>query len=377
MVTSLLCILVCHVQTDMVNAVNLHLLVDSSCHNVAWSQRQALVIFLHEGLAIGQFQYTTIATHRLRDEVGGVSLVRIMQYGRVELYKLHISHRSFGSVHHGNTIARGNHGVGSGQINGSTSSRTDNRHLSQIGVYFLLRVQHVSTIALNVWRTTRNPNTQMVLCDNLHSEMVFLDINIRIIAHSLHQSTLNLCTRIVSMVQNAELRVPAFTMQVEVAILLAVEVDTPLHQLLDLLRSHANHLLYSLTIGDIVARNHRVLNVLFEVVYSQIGDRSDTSLCKRRIGLVQRSLTNHTNLAFFGSCHFQCIAHSSHASTDDEKIVLVNHPFFSLISLQRYKFICIFANDYEEICFFPPFMLFVNSYFCPGKSASEARFSVK
>ena len=112
----------------------------------------------------------------------------------------------------------------------------------------------------------------MVLRDNLHSEVVFLDVDIRIIAHSLHQSTLNLCTRIVSMVQNAELRVPAFTMQVEVAILLAVKVDTPLHQLLDLLRSHANHLLYSLTIGDIVARNHRVLNVLVEVVYSQVGD---------------------------------------------------------------------------------------------------------
>ena len=45
----------------------------------------------------------------------------------------------------------------------------------------------------------------MVLCDNLDSEMILLDVDIGIVANGLHQSTLDFCARIVSMVQDAEL----------------------------------------------------------------------------------------------------------------------------------------------------------------------------
>ena len=60
-------------------------------------------------------------------------------------------------------------------------------------------------------------------------------------------------------------------MQVEVAIFLAVEVDAPLHQFLDLFRSHAHYLLYGLWVADVVASYHGVLDVFVEVVYLEIG----------------------------------------------------------------------------------------------------------
>ena len=90
----------------------------------------------------------------------------------------------------------------------------------------------------------------MVLRDNLNGKMVFLDLNIRIVAHSLHQATLYLGTCIIGVMQDAELGVSTFTVQVELAIFLAVEVNPPLHQFLDLSRCIAHHLFYCLAIAD-------------------------------------------------------------------------------------------------------------------------------
>ena len=111
----------------------------------------------------------------------------------------------------------------------------------------------------------------MVLGDDFHSEVILLDVNIGTIPHGLHQTALNLGTRVVGVVQDAELRVSALAVQVERPVLLAVEVDTPLHQLLNLVGGHANHLLHGLGVADEVARNHGVLDVFVEVVDSQIG----------------------------------------------------------------------------------------------------------
>ena len=104
-------ILVGDVQTDMVQTVNLHLLVDGASHNVAWSQTEALVILLHESLAIGQLQNATISAHGLGDEVGGVRLLGIVEHRRVELHKLHVGYGTLGAIYHGDAVACGNDGV--------------------------------------------------------------------------------------------------------------------------------------------------------------------------------------------------------------------------------------------------------------------------
>ena len=120
----------------------------------------------------------------------------------------------------------------------------------------------------------------MVLGDNLHGEVVLLDLDIGMVAHSLHQSALDLCARIVGMMQDTELRVSAFSVQVEVAILLFVEVDAPVHELSDLLRSVSDHLLHCFAVADIVACYQGVGNMLVEVVHLHIGHRGDTALGK-------------------------------------------------------------------------------------------------
>ena len=53
MVLGLLWVLVRYIEAYVVESVYLHLLVYGTCNDVAWCQRQALVVFLHERLAIG------------------------------------------------------------------------------------------------------------------------------------------------------------------------------------------------------------------------------------------------------------------------------------------------------------------------------------
>ena len=110
-----------------------------------------------------------------------------------------------------------------------------------------------------------------MLRDNLDSEVVLLDVNIGIVANSLHQSTLNLGTRVVGMMQDAKLRVSALTMQVEVTIFLTVEVNPPPRQFLNLLRSHTHHLLNGFAVADEVASNNGIGNMLVEGIQLQIG----------------------------------------------------------------------------------------------------------
>ena len=102
--------------------------------------------------------------------------------------------------------------------------------------------------------------------------MIFLDVDVRIVAHGFHQSALNLGSRVVGMVQDAELAVSSLAVKVELAVLLLVEIDTPLHQLLDLFRCFGDNLLHGFVVADVVASNHCILDVFVEVVHFEICD---------------------------------------------------------------------------------------------------------
>ena len=133
---------------------------------------------------------------------------------------------------------------------------------------------------MNVGSAACHPRTQVVLSDNLHGEMIFLDGDIRTMAHCLHQSALYLGSSVILMVEDAELRVTALTMEVKLTVLIPVEVDTPFHEFTYLLRRIPHHLLHSLGIRDIVAGNHRVLDVLVEIIELQVCHRSHSTLCE-------------------------------------------------------------------------------------------------
>ena len=78
--------------------------------------------------------------------------------------------------------------------------------------------------------------------------MVLFHLYVGAVSHGLHQPPLYFGSRVICMVQDAELRVTALAMQVEVAILLTVELHAPVHQLPYLLRCHAHHLLNGLAV---------------------------------------------------------------------------------------------------------------------------------
>ena len=65
--------------------------------------------------------------------------------------------------------------------------------------------------------------------------------------------------------------------------------------------------------------------MLIEGVQLQIRDTCHTTLCERRVRLVQRCLADHTHFAFVGTGYLQGVAHSCHTSTYNQKIVFVNH----------------------------------------------------
>ena len=224
-----------NVKTNVVYTMYLHLLIYSSRHDITWSQREAFVIFLHEGLASRQSEYATITTHSLSDEVSRMSLAWMIERCRVELHKLHICNRSFSSIDHSHTVTSSDNGIGSSLIHSTASASTHHSNLREVCINLLrLRVQYIGTVALYIVRLSGHLYAKMVLGYHLNGKMVFLYINIGIASHCRHQSTLNLGTRIVGMMQNAKLRVSALTMKVEESILLLVEVNAPLHQFLNL-----------------------------------------------------------------------------------------------------------------------------------------------
>jgi len=193
------------VQTDMVQTVDLHLLVDGSCHDVAGGQREAFVVFLHEGLAIGQFQDAAIAAHGLGNEVGGMRLLGVVEHRRVELYEFHVGHCSLGAIDHGDAVAGGDDGIRGGQVDGSATTCTHDGDLRQVGVDLLGDgVEYVGPIALNIRRATSDADAQVMLGDDFDGEVVFLHLDVGTGSYGLHQSALNLGTGIVGMVQDAE-----------------------------------------------------------------------------------------------------------------------------------------------------------------------------
>ncbi len=168
--------------------------------------------------------------------------------------------------------------------------------------------------------------------------MILLDINIGMVTHSLHESTLYLCSCVIGMVKNAEFRVTALTVQVKSSVFFLVEVHTPVHKFHNLLRSITHHLLHCLAIGDIVTCDNRVGNMLIKSVEFHIRHTCHTALCKRCVCLIKRCLANHTHLTFVGTCHFQSVTHACNTCSYNQEIIFVYHISSKLCCKDNKKF---------------------------------------
>ena len=197
-----------------------------------------------------------------------MGLSRVEQTRRVELDELHILHRTLGTIDHRNAVTGRNLGVGRCRIDSACSTGCHERDTAQVGVYLLrLGVEDIRTVALDIGGATGYPYAQMMLRDDLYGEMILQHFDIGVIAHRSHQTALDLKSRVVRMVQNSELRVSAFPMQVKRAILFLVEVNTPMHQFFDSLRGVLNHLFHCGRVTQPVTRYHRIVDMFLKIVH--------------------------------------------------------------------------------------------------------------
>ena len=234
-----------NIQAYMVDGMDLHLVIDGTCYDITRCQTQTRVIFLHEIFAIRQTKDTTVTTHGLCDQIRRVGLSGIIKTRRVELYELHAFHFAFGSIDHGDTVSGSNLGVRRGGIDRTSSTGSHERDTAEVGVDLLgFGIQDIRSVALDIRCTTGHTNTQMMLRDDLYGKMVLQYLDIGVVTYRFHQSALDLGTGVIGMVQDTELRVTSFAVQVKLSVLFLVEVNAPVDQFLYAFWCIANHLLY-------------------------------------------------------------------------------------------------------------------------------------
>lgn len=298
MLAGLLGVLVGDVEEDVVVAVELHLRVDGTGHHVAGSELQTAVILLHEALPLEVAQDAAVAAHGLGDEERG-AVAGVEKRRGMELYELHVLHRTLGAVDHGDAVAGGHKGICGGLVDGTHASGGHHGDLRQKGVDLTAGGKHIGPVAGDVGSAAGDYLAQMVLGDDLYGEMVFVYVDGGIGLNRLDEAFLDLEAGVVGMMEDAELRVSPLAVEVEGAVILAVEVHAPLYQLTDLLGSSGDHLPHRLGVGKEVAGNHRVVDMLVEVVDQEVGHRRHTPLCQRRVRLFECRLADegHTPLA--------------------------------------------------------------------------------
>ena len=104
------------------------------------------------------------------------------------------------------------------------------------------------------------------------------------IFHCLDEAALYLEAGVIGMVEDTELGVSAFAMQVKLPVFFLIEIHTPLHEPAYAFGRAFYHLLHGAAVADIVARDERVFDVLLEIVYFEVGHGGDTALCLCSVG---------------------------------------------------------------------------------------------
>ena len=183
----------------MVYAAILHLPINRTGYDVARRKTQALIIFLHKLLTVGQAQDAAVAAHSLRYQESRMRFFRMIERRRVKLHKLHILYRRLSAISHRNAVARGNIRIGGRSINRTYAAGGNDRDARKQRIYSLcFRIINIGTITFNVRRLSRHLNAQMMLRDDLYGEMVIHYRDVRRTAHGLNQASLYLIARIVS-----------------------------------------------------------------------------------------------------------------------------------------------------------------------------------
>ena len=257
----------------------------------------------------------------------------------MELDKLHVFDDTFGAIDHGYTVSGCNLGVGGGGIDGTCSAGCHEGDTTQIGVDLLgLGVEDIRSVTLDIGCTASDTHTKVVLGDDLDGKMVLQHLDLRVGTHGCHQSALDLRTGVIGMMQDTELGVSAFAVEVKRTVVFLIEVNTPLDEFLDTSRCVAYDLFYCCRVTEPVTRHHRIVDMFVEVIDQEIRYGCDTSLCFGGVGLLEGGLAAEGNLVLTGARYLKRKTHTGYTAANNQKIVFLYHVFMLCIT-QRLKIV--------------------------------------
>ena len=120
-------------------------------------------------------------------------------------------------------------------VDGTHAAGGHEGHFGKEGLYLAgIEVEYIGTVALDVGRLSGDGNSQMVLGDDFDGEMFLKDGDVGVLSDGLDEAVLDFGTGVVLVMEDAELGVTAFAVQVEFAFFVFIEVYTPFDELLDL-----------------------------------------------------------------------------------------------------------------------------------------------
>ena len=314
----LLGVLVSHVEVDAGLASYLHLVVDSTGDDVARSEAATLVVLLHEGGAILVAEDAAVAAHSLGDEEARL-LARVVETRRVELDELHTLDNTLGAEGHSDAVTRGDRRVRRDLVDVADAAGSHHSHLAEERHDdSRLLVEDVGAVALNILHPRLVVAAEVVLSDDVDSEVILEDINVRVVLNLGDECALDLLARVVLMVEDSELRVASLLVEVELAVFLTVEHRAPFDELLNLLWGHRDNLADHFRVADAGAGDMSVSDMLLEVVWG-LEDGGDTTLRLARVSHRESSLRDEGYAA--GGSHLEGVGEASCARAYDEEIV--------------------------------------------------------
>ena len=225
----------------------------------------------------------------------------MVERSRVELYELHILGLRLGTVAHCDAVTCRNIRVGGRMVDISATACCHNGELGEAGENLVgLSVEDIGSEARQTTGVAGYNLAEVVLREQIESEVILQDGDVRVVAHLLDKRTLNLGTCEVLIVENTMLGVSTLTMKVETAILSAVEACSPADQILRRARGISHHQLDSLRVALSCTANEGILDVFLECV-GGIGYRADSALRIVGVTLVELAFGNKGNCGCVGN----------------------------------------------------------------------------
>src|ERR1700733_10157634 len=119
----------------------------------------------------------------------------------------------------------------------------------------LFHIQRIDAVTLNIRSGLGYQVTKMMLCDDIHHETMFDDLDIFLGSDRLQQGSLHFSPRNIFMMQNAEFRMTALPSPFKLTFFILIEPCSPFDHFLDTLGSFLYNDLHDFRIAQPVTGN--------------------------------------------------------------------------------------------------------------------------